>query len=95
MQKQIDAYNDDLITAEDLKAATLRVTKERDALKKILESSEEEQASRQQEELKRKARSATKAILSGDRITVKQSIRQLIERIEIKDGSQVSIVWLA
>ncbi|AYB47675.1 recombinase family protein [Paenibacillus lautus] len=95
MQKQIDAYNDDLITAEDLKAATLRVTKERDALKKILESSEEEQASRQQEELKRKARSATKAILSGDRITVKQSIRQLIERIEIKDGSQVSLVWLA
>lgn len=95
MQKQIDAYDEDLITAEDLKAATLRVTKEREALRKLLESSEEEQTAKQQEQVKRKARSATKVILSGDRITAKQAIRQLIERIEIKDSSHVSIVWRA
>jgi len=95
MQKQIDAYNDDLITAEDLKAATQRVTKERETLKKLLESSQEEQVSKQKEELKRKTRSAIKDILTGDRITAKQSIRQLIDRIEIKDSSQVSIVWRA
>lgn len=93
MQKQIDAYNDDLISAHDLKIATKRVNEERETLKKMLEESEEEMVKKQDVLVHNRAKTLINNILSSDRISSKQSIRQMIQRIEVLNGSDVTITW--
>ncbi|GIO33094.1 integrase [Paenibacillus albilobatus] len=93
MQKQIDAYNDDLITAHDLKIATQRVNEEREALKKLLNASEKEIEQRGKTEVHKKAKTLINDVLSIDRLKAKQSIWQLIEKIEVSNGSEIRIVW--
>ncbi|MDR0269316.1 recombinase family protein [Paenibacillus sp.] len=81
MQKHIDAFDDDLITAHDLKNATKRVNEERESLRRMLEESESETIKKQEVVVHNKAKSLIDNILSSDRIRSKQSIRQLIEKI--------------
>lgn len=95
MQKQIDAYNDDLISAHDLKLASERVEKERSELLSLLNASEKDSEEKQQAELAKKAKSAMPDLLSGDRLKAKQAIREFIDKIEVLEGEKISIVWLA
>ncbi|MNP55051.1 hypothetical protein D3C76_1496610 [compost metagenome] len=93
MQKQIDAYNEDLITAHDLKIATEKVEIERKELKNALLSNEETAVIKDQERLINKAKSSIDKIMLGDRIAIKQAIRELVFSIEITSGSNVGISW--
>lgn len=93
MQKQIEAYENDLISADDLRAARMRIENERQQLRKQLEKLENQQAS--SAEVQKNAVKLLDDITGIDRLKAKSAIRQLIERIEIKDGELVNIVWKA
>ncbi|MEC0242024.1 recombinase family protein [Paenibacillus dokdonensis] len=93
MQKQIDAFNDDLITSHDLKIASQRVNEERQALTKMLEESESDKEQQASDDVRKKAKNTLNDVLSIDRLKSKQAIRQLIEKIEITNGSEVRITW--
>ncbi len=93
MQKQIDAYNDDLITAADLKRATQRVNEQREELLRLLEEATASTAEQVQQQLKFKAEQQLDNILSDNRVQSKAAIRQLIDRIEVTNGSDIRIIW--
>lgn len=91
MQKQIEAYENDLISAVDLKKARERIESEREDLNKSLSALVDENADES------KARSNAKRylndILSDDRLTVKNGLRKMIHRVEVTDGESIHIVF--
>ncbi|RUS43587.1 recombinase family protein [Cohnella sp. AR92] len=91
IQKNIDAYSDDLITASDLKIATERAERERLEISKKLQKL----ADRKQDVsgLKESARKLWGDITGDDRVKAKSAIRQLISEITLLNGSDVSITW--
>ena len=91
MQKQIEAYENDLISADDLKVARQRIETERQELKDRLEKLEHKKAN--PEEVQKKAAQLLGEITGGDRVKAKHAIRQLIEEIQIEDGKLVDITW--
>ncbi|MFD1179529.1 recombinase family protein [Paenibacillus puldeungensis] len=95
MQKQIDAYNDDLITAHDLKLASEKVEKERAELRKLLDDSSKAHRDNSVAKLVDRAKSSVDVILSGDRIKIKQIIHEIVDKIEVINGEELSIVWRA
>lgn len=91
MQKQIEAYEDELISADDLRQARKRLDKEKVELterKKYLEEQKSNPVT-----VKTKAALLLDDVNSVDRIKAKHSIRQLISQIMIEDGELVTIVW--
>ncbi|MGZ0043444.1 recombinase family protein [Paenibacillus ottowii] len=95
MQKQIDAYNDDLITAHDLKLASERAKKERESLVKMLSEIDENNPSKTNSKIVKKAKKISPDISSPDRLKAKQAIRGIISEIVVTNGEDVSIVWRA
>ena len=93
MQKQIEAYENDLISADDLRMARIRIENERQQLREQLEKLENKQL--KPEEVQKNAAKLLDDITGIDRLKAKAAIRHLIERIEIKDGELVNIVWKA
>ena len=93
IQKQIEAYENDLISAEDLLAARIRIENEREQLRKQLEKLESQKVN--PKEVQKTAAKLLDDITGVDRLKAKVAIRQLIERIEIKDSEVVDIVWKA
>ncbi|MEC0092471.1 recombinase family protein [Paenibacillus macquariensis] len=93
IQKQIEAYNEDLITKHDLKLAADTANTEREYLKNLLQASEEKIAEQREKELRVKANHYLNAILSGDRLKMKQTIRQMIHSIEVFDGSNIEVIY--
>jgi site-specific DNA recombinase len=91
MQKQIEAFEKELISEEDLKEAGKRVETERKTLNERLLKLESKSGDR--EAVISKAKSLIKDITGPDRLKSKSSIRQLIERIEVEDGKSISVVW--
>lgn len=91
MQKQIEAYENDLISADDLKAARQRIETERQELKERLENLEHKKAN--PEEVQKRAALLLGEITGDDRVKAKHAIRQLIEEIQIEDGKLVDITW--
>lgn len=91
MQKQIEAYENDLISADDLRAARFRIEDERKRLKEQLERLENQKA--RPMEVQKNAAKLLDDITGVDRIKAKTAIRQLIEQIEIRDGELVNVVW--
>jgi len=91
MQKQIEAYENDLISAEDLKTARKRIDVERQRLKDQLEKLEAKKA--EPAAVQANAAKLLGEITGVDRVRAKVAIRQLIEQIEIENGELVSIVW--
>lgn len=91
MQKQIEAYEMDLISDTDLKAARVRIDSERDFLNQELERLNSRKSA--VIDIKIKAKRLFPDILSEDRIKAKGAIRQLIDRIEVLDGELVDIIW--
>lgn len=93
MQKQIDAYNDDLISAHDLKFASAKATLEREKIMKLLEESGSEKVEKEEIELQNRAKKSLKDIRSADRVKIKQSIRELIESITVSNGEELHVIW--
>lgn len=93
MQKQIEAYENDLISAEDLKAARLRIEFERQRLQeelKIMEAKKGDPVV-----VRENATKLLNDITGFDRLKAKAALRQIIENIVIENGELVDIVWKA
>lgn len=90
IQKQIEAYEEDLITRNDLKAATDRVEAERIKLNEQL--SKLANRSGNTEDLKRTASNLIEDITGIDRIKAKNALRELIDKIEV-EGEVIDITW--
>lgn len=95
MQKQIDAYNDDLITAHDLKLASERAKKEREILSKMLSDIDNNKPSNTVVKIVERSKRLLPDISSPDRLKVKQAIRAMISEIVVNNGEEISIVWRA
>ncbi|MEB3103042.1 recombinase family protein [Ferviditalea candida] len=90
MQKQIEAYENDLISAEDLKAARERVDLERTELNVQLKKLENRKGN--EIDIKQKAKDLLGDITGIDRVKSKNAIRLLIDHI-IVENDQASVVW--
>ncbi|MGF6356130.1 site-specific DNA recombinase [Paenibacillus sp. 4624] len=91
IQKQIEAYENDLISADDLKTASERIRKNREELNariKELESSTREAASVQEIAVE-----FLPDILGEDRLKAKNALRLLIEEVVVTDGEFIDITW--
>lgn len=93
MQKQIEAYEHDLISAQDLKTARERVERERKALEERIQKLESRKG-----DLSAVQQNAAEVLLdiSGpDRVKAKAALRKIIHRIDIEDSELASIIWKA
>ena len=89
MQKQIEAYENDLISAHDLKLARKRIESER---KELLERLKEvEKRGTTLEDVRRKAEELLDVISGDDRVKAKHALRQLFQEIHIENGEIVHI----
>jgi site-specific DNA recombinase len=91
MQKQIEAFEDELITKADLKAAKERVEKERKELNSRLMQIQNQKPDLSG--LRKKAGRLLEQINGVDRKEAKFAMTQLISRIELRDG-EFKVVWL-
>ncbi|EJW14267.1 recombinase family protein [Paenibacillus alvei] len=91
MQKQIEAYENELISAEDLKLARQRVESEREDISTRLSKLKEEKPNSQN--IVKHANNLMNDITGIDRIKAKNAIRSLIAQIEIENGESISITW--
>ena len=90
MQKQIEAYEHDLISAADLKMARERIDKERAKLEEHLQALKSRTVDTQ--ELRNQIEKQLEDISSTDRLKSKKSMALLIDSI-IVEAPNVQIVW--
>lgn len=91
MQKQIEAFERDLISDEDLKQARERIDLERSKVReqiKKLESRTGDPAT-----VKESAKTLLPEITGIDRLAAKRALRNLIDRIDVENGELISITW--
>lgn len=93
MQKQIEAYEMDLIGADDLKAARERIETERREIERKMR--ELESKSNDSSVVQKKAVEFLPTINGIDRLAAKNAIRGLIEEIRVREGKLVEITWKA
>jgi site-specific DNA recombinase len=93
MQKQIDAYNDDLIDAHDLKLASAKAKVEREKILSLLEESGSKKVEKEEAALQSRAKNSLPHIRSADRLKIKQSIREMVESIHVSNGEDLHITW--
>lgn len=91
IQKQIEAYSNDLITAGDLKTASERAEKDRAEINRKIERLSNQRADIN--DLQSNAKKLMGDITGEDRGKAKAAIRQLIEQITLMDGANVGLVW--
>ena len=94
MQKQLEAYEDDLISAHDLKLARTRIDSERTELQEMLEEMDSGQADKVQSQVRENAKRLMGEVASEDRLKSKFAIRQIIQEIRVLNGEQLEITWL-
>lgn len=90
IQKQIEAYEDDLITANDLKLATKRIE---DTRRELEESLEQLPLKTNVTSIQTKAKKLVDVFDTDDRLKIKTAIQQLIHKIEVSNGEEISITW--
>ena len=90
MQKQIEAYENDLISASDLKKARERIESERSKLTEHIQTLESRQ--NQPNTIRENIAKHLDDITGTDRLKAKKSMSLLIDRIEV-DAPAVSIIW--
>ncbi|ETK29925.1 putative DNA recombinase CisA [Paenibacillus larvae subsp. larvae DSM 25719] len=93
MQRQIEAFENDLISAADLRTARERVEAEREGLRKRLERLENGDKKEDVQTVISKAKGLLDEIMGVDRVKAKAAIRLLIEQIQVENGEMVSITW--
>lgn len=92
MQKQIEAFENDLISANDLKLARTRIDKERFRLQEELEKLESRESDNPSSVLENVIKYLSD-VNSSDRKIAKHGFRQLISKVDVKDGELVEITW--
>lgn len=92
LQKQIEAYEDDIISADDLRKAKQRVEDERKRLLQALKEAEEGTDSHAQKKVHENAKRWA-AEISEDRLKTKHILREAIHKIEITNGENVELTW--
>jgi site-specific DNA recombinase len=90
MQKQIEAYENDLISADDLKQARQRVESERESLQVKLDKMEQQNGD--PSTVKQRIEKLMKEITGDDRLNAKKAFRLLIDNI-IVENQIVDITW--
>lgn len=93
MQKQIEAYEHDLISASDLKAARERIEAERSSIEEQLNTLDSRKGD--VTTVKENASALLDEITGSDRVKAKSAIRKLIHRIDISDSMLASVIWKA
>ncbi|MEK3969500.1 recombinase family protein [Paenibacillus sp. FSL H7-0323] len=91
IQKQIEAYENDLISANDLKAASQRVEIERGMLRIQLEKLKDKKGDASA--VKSNAERLLGDITGVDRLKAKKALALIIDKIEVEDGEIVDITW--
>lgn len=91
IQKQIEAYSNDLISASDLKTASDKANKERNEINEQLQKASQRKSG--SKELKDAARELLGDITGDDRIKAKSAIRQLLDEIMLVNGTDIKLVW--
>lgn len=92
IQKQLEAYEDDLISAADLKKARERIDNERETLQSSLDQLDKQSEDGDQSKVKSNARRYLSDILSEDRATVKNGLRQVVQQIIVTNGESIDVV---
>ncbi|MGG1531433.1 recombinase family protein [Brevibacillus agri] len=92
-QRQIEAYEDDLITAHDLKKAKERIEKDRVRLLEQLKELERSEQENGGNVVQQKAKRLIDDVLSLDRMKSKNAIRQLIHHVDVSNASDIVITW--
>jgi site-specific DNA recombinase len=90
MQKQLEAYENDLISAHDLKLGRARIEQERDALHKQLNLLKSRSII--PSEIRANVTEQLHDILGSDRVKAKKSMGLLLEQIVI-DSPNIDIHW--
>jgi site-specific DNA recombinase len=90
MQKQLEAYENDLISAHDLKLGRVRIEQERDALEKHLKFLKSRKII--PSEIRANVSEQLHDILGSDRVKAKKSMGLLLEQIVI-DSPNIDIHW--
>lgn len=93
MQKQIEAYEKDLIGADDLKKARERIDKERETLQKAFSAAQKGDKKDEGAKVQEQAKRLVSDVTSGDRLKAKHAIRQIVHEIKITNGEDVKITW--
>ncbi|WP_438448181.1 recombinase family protein [Gorillibacterium sp. sgz5001074] len=93
MQKQIEAYERDAISIEDLKKARERIDKERMELHQSLQALNELHEAAEQIGTHSVIKDRLDDILSMDRVKAKQALATILHKIHIENGSEVSLVF--
>lgn len=93
MQKQIEAWEKDLISDHDLKLARQRIEEERKTIQKALDDLERVEAMSEQYRAQSKAKELLDDILSEDRVKMKTAISRLIHRVKVTDGQVIEVSW--
>ncbi|KKX54438.1 recombinase family protein [Brevibacillus borstelensis] len=93
MQKQIEAYELDLISADDLKAARERVENNRKSIQEQIEKLESRKYDA--ESVRKNVVQMIEDITGTDRVKAKIALRNLILSIEIENSDLVSIIYKA
>lgn len=95
MQKQIEAYEEDLISAVDLKKARERIDEERGALNNALGEFDKASPASTNSKAQTNAKRYLGDLLSDDRLKVKHAISQIVDQIEVTEGEDVQIRFLS
>lgn len=91
MQKQIELFEDDEITKDDFRLARDRIETSREQLREQLRSATESNSAIAQGKFIDLVDELKSDIQSNNRAAMKNALRQLINRVEIRDGSKVDI----
>lgn len=93
MQRQIEAYEDELISAEDLKRARERIDQERKQLQSELDKLLSSPDGGQSEKVADNAKRLSGKLNSENRLELKHAFRQLVSKIVIHNGGEVEVVY--
>ncbi|MED1665120.1 hypothetical protein [Brevibacillus laterosporus] len=93
-QRQIEAWEKELITDEDLINAKKRIEKERKETLEALQQLKQENSGDNMEKLSSKVKKLADELDSPDRLVVKNAVRQIVDSITITDRQFAEILWL-
>lgn len=93
MQKQIEMYEDDMISREDFMKARERIERERNEIRKQLEALERVEQQSEQEAMQAKLKDSLPDILSDDRLKIKSGLARVIEEVRVMNGKEFELIW--
>lgn len=93
LQKQLEAYEDDLISASDLKLARQRVEEERKRISLSLEELENGESDVATKKIHDNAKRLVDIVTGDNRLKAKFAIREIVQSIGVENGENVTITW--